>query len=353
MAGQNPDGTIPSTLPSTGILLAEMQPGGRSNKNRLDDCGSLGQFRDAPLYIFGDTDSSFYSCAFQQDNPGAPCRVIAGRNVLNTPSPYAPLPTGTVNCGDLTFIGCEWHGAKSTAADTTTLIDTAYAIRNYGGNDDASGGSHFRLRGVVQQLIISGVQIYSELGVAAQRVIDLDPAAVLDGGRIEQTNFSKGFSQGLIGRQTQEAIDIRDLSLDIKSEAVFGPQIHRARGEQVVLGSSDVNLSSAQPTRYLGIGCVDNNPANVVHRVNRRAVVTDMSVRSGGSPGSGSYSFRLIRSGEQAAEVSLSGSLTSAQAFPSASSPLILQPGDDLYVEARAFNGAANTGGVFVSLTLV
>lgn len=318
-----------------------------------DDCGSIGKFRDAALYLFGTTDDNFYGCAFQNDNPNGFCRVIAGTNVLGTPSPFGNLPTSLVNCGDLTFVGCEWHGAKDTSSDTTTRVDNAYAIRNYGGNDDASGGSHFRLSGLVQQLLISGVQIYSEFGVAAQRVIDVDPGGVLDGCRIEQVNFSKGFSQGLIGRQTQENIDVRDLSLDIKSESTFGPQIHRTRGDLLALGAPDVNLSSSQPQRYLGPGAVDSNPANVVFRFNRRAVVTDMSVRTGGSPGGGSYSFRLIRSGAQLAEVSLSGGLTSAQAFPSAGSAAVIQPGDDIYVEAVAVGPANNTGGAYVSLTLV
>lgn len=167
-SGQNPDGTPPSVWPSTGFLLSESSLGD-SNKNRLVNCGTLGWFTVASLYLLGSTDNLFDFCAFQQDHEhGAVC-YASTFNAYQIQSDYASVAQNAGNQGDTTFLQCEFHGHRSSAATFSSIqLWSVDNMRFFGGNFDNSGPSHVRWNGTNKKVSFLGPKFYSESGHASE-----------------------------------------------------------------------------------------------------------------------------------------------------------------------------------------
>lgn len=193
---QNPDGSPPAVEPLAAYLLAETTAGGDSNKNRMDDCGSIGRFGSAPLCVIGSTDNAFYSCAFQQDHPDRPVLNISVNPDWYINSLFQTITTGAMSVGDNSFFACEFHGHRSSAATAWTLYGRGVDnLRFFGGNCDNSGPAHLLVQGANNRKIgFFGMKFYSESGHAADHLAQFDSA--VDGfilhGCNEQDNAYSG-----------------------------------------------------------------------------------------------------------------------------------------------------------------
>ena len=194
--GMNISGTIPTVVPLAGFLFGQTTALGDSNKNRMNDCGSVGYFESAPLCVIGSTDNAFYSCAFQQwrlDRPVLNLSVNPDwyiRSLFKTLSPVAS------NVGDTSFFACEFHGAGNSASTCWTIYcRNADNLRFFGGNCDNSGPAHMLFQGSnARRVLIAGLKFYSESGHAADYLIHND--VPLDGAALVCNEADNAYSAG-------------------------------------------------------------------------------------------------------------------------------------------------------------
>lgn len=174
-AAQTLGGGVPSVKPLAAFLLAETTAHGDSNKNRMDCCGSMGQFHSAPLCVIGSTDNQFYSCAFQQGDSGSPTLNISVLPDWYIASLYQTITTSSSNVGDNSFFGCEFHGYKGANSGWTIYGRGVDNLRFFGGNCDSSGNAHLLIQGSNNRKVcFFGVKFYSESGHAADHLYRLD-----------------------------------------------------------------------------------------------------------------------------------------------------------------------------------
>lgn len=167
-AGENGDGSPPTVQPLAGVLLAETTTGGDSNKNRLDNVGSIGKFGSAPLCVIGSTDNQYYACSWQQGHSSSPCLNISTQPDWYILSRFKTIATAASNVGDQTFVGCEFHGYRGEPPGSywTSYFRNADNARFLGGNHDCSGTAHMLFQGNCKRITSVGQKFYSESGIA-------------------------------------------------------------------------------------------------------------------------------------------------------------------------------------------
>lgn len=201
--GQTPGGADPSIIPSCGLLFAQTTAGANSNKNHVQDVGTLGKFTNAAVYIYASTDHYFQACAFQQAQNGQPCMFIGNTNNYSQTSPYRTIATGTQTTGEMTFVSVELHDlATGSGASTvkTLQMQGVYSIRFFGGNNSCSGPAHVELLGTCRNLLFSGVQFYSDNGTTATHVIGSNGTNVY-GLTLEVCDYQNGIT-AILGATT-------------------------------------------------------------------------------------------------------------------------------------------------------
>lgn len=180
VAGQTSAGADPSIIPNVGWLVAETTAGGDSNKNRFVDCGTLGKFGVAALYVLGSTDNGWYNCSYNNGKDDAVVRFVGTANPFSVSSPFVTIATSPADCGDNSFFQCEFHGHNTSAASApTSRFQGVNNLRNYGGNHDNSGPQHVLFSGANKQILFSGTKFYSESGHAADDVFYANGASAL------------------------------------------------------------------------------------------------------------------------------------------------------------------------------
>lgn len=350
VAGQTPGGADPSIIPTIGYLLAETTTGGDSNKNRMDNCGSLGKFTVAPLVIYGSTDNAFYSCAFQQRTTDKPALFVSNTNSYSFSSPYKTIATAPSNTGDNTFYSCEFHGAAS-AAIATLQIYSVDNLRFYGGNCDNSSNAHSVLfNGSSKQVLFSGVKFYSENGSAPPDLFYADNAPCLRLGIVNCHTEDNAFSTNLVNGTG--GVDFTGGYIEgVRAAALTGPYLHFFSSPLPTLGAGDVNLS-AGATTYLTIGAANSTASNAHFPIGVSGTITGLRASTGGSPGSGqSYTFTLYKNGAATSMTcTISDGNTSASDLTNA---VTVAPGDILSVQAVASASASNTGSVWAALGFI
>lgn len=169
--GQNINGTVPSIIPSVGVLMAASNTLS-SNKNRFDDVAIVGYFTIACMYMFGTTDNMFFGCAHQSQKDGTPVLIVDGDNVSGMTSNYVTIIAGSQNTGELSFFQQELHDMSTITPSTTNtlLIRSAYSVRFFGGNNANSADvnhAHIQLQGTAtREITFDSVQFYGDHGVA-------------------------------------------------------------------------------------------------------------------------------------------------------------------------------------------
>lgn len=181
VSGQNPSGTAPAVIPAAGFLLAQSSAAADCNKNRLSNSGTLGQFTNAAVYMYGCTDNIFDGSGFQQGKLDAPVLFHSSTNDFGIASAYTTIATGTMVTGENSFYSVEFHSAKSALSTSPAVsLKDAYAVRFYGGNNDANGAttSHFYFQGTNNAITVNGVQVYSEAGTLPAYVFESNGATI-------------------------------------------------------------------------------------------------------------------------------------------------------------------------------
>ena len=182
LAGQQYlNAAAPAVMPTCGFLIADTAPGGRSTKNTIRKCGTVGWFLHAAMLLRGATDHLITDTALQSQNPLTHALYAGAVNPWNTPSHQPLAPQWTKQpCGNLTFLHAELHAVFSQPSKThTTRFWDCDAIRFVGGLSDNTGGpapddgpGHVIINGEVYGLVYQGLQFYSEGGAAAKCIID-------------------------------------------------------------------------------------------------------------------------------------------------------------------------------------
>lgn len=351
VAGQNPAGTDPTIIPTVGWLVAETTAAGDSNKNRFEDCGSLGKFSVAALFVYGSTDNAWQSCAYQQDRTDALALYVGIVNDYGLTSPYQTIATAPTNAGDNAFYSCEFHGHRSSSAvSPTTRLYSVDNLRFYGGNHDNSGPHHILFNGTSKQVLISGMKFYSESGHAADDLIYSNNSAVvnliIDCINTEDNAFSNVLINGT-GTPTFLGGRIRG----VKAASLSGPYLYFFAEPFPILGGPAINLAG-NTTKYLCPGTFDATEANARMPMVRAVVLVGLRMKTGGSPGSGkSYVFTVRKNGVATAiTASIANAATTANDLTHA---VAFDAGDELSLEADPSTTADNTGSVYGALGFI
>lgn len=188
--GHTAVGGVPAVIPTVGILLAESAALGDCTANHIEHAGTLGYFTRVAVYIFGCTDNFFEHSGIQLWGGGA--LVVLGidaNNTLAITSPYMTLATGPRPSGDQTFIQQEVHdltfiSTPSPSAVVGILLNSAYAVRFFGGNNGGSQNSsnaqvYFGGTGN-RNITFSNMQFYSDDGTPAVNVFYANGTQVLN-----------------------------------------------------------------------------------------------------------------------------------------------------------------------------
>lgn len=227
VSGYTPAGAAPSVKPTVGWLVGETTAGGDSTAHTFVCAGTEGHFSAAALYIFGGTNHTFIDCGFSQTETAKPAIFIGNSNVDSVASSFRTIQTGNPTTGEISFDHCEIHGANNGAAtnETTRLVGT-YSIRIKGGVHDSSADRHIRCGGTCRNILIQGVQVYSESGTAATNFLYNDAGTINQLSLINLDFNDNGFDVGgggvlLAGSGTINVLDIFGISSTYVVEPLF------------------------------------------------------------------------------------------------------------------------------------
>lgn len=181
--GMNTNGTVPSVLPTAGILLADDSVGGHSNKNKVDFVGIQGFFSNPAIYVFGSTDNEFNFSTSENSHCGAGALFISSVNDYAITSPYATISAVTPTTSDNAFYSQELHDCGTSETVASLQIHNAFSTRFHGGLNDSSAiagdAAHVKFSGSGNTSETwLGTQFYSEHGQSATHLFNGNGSAV-------------------------------------------------------------------------------------------------------------------------------------------------------------------------------
>jgi hypothetical protein len=348
--------TPPSVLPTVGILLAGSTLGGDSNKVCVTDCGSLGFFSVAPVYLYNSSDNIIRSSGFQQGYQSGKSLFVGTTNIWAVSSLYATIATASTNAGDNTFLACEWHNmsyATPAVASTAPTIHFYGAAnqRFFGGNCASSGGpQHVLFEGSNREIIFSGTTFYSDSGTAALDVFYSNGAdvqdLVIDAVDTRSGSFSRFFVNGT-GGAAYNGGSVRG----VWRTSLTGPFLYFFATTSFSFGSPNTALAT-NTTAYLSPSGIVASEGNAAIPVVRSGVLTGLRVISSASPGASQSFTYVVR--KNYIDTAITGTIAGAGTTTlDTTNQVVVAPGDAISIRVTSSNGANVGSGMWATIGFI